>query len=478
MKSIYLKFNISFQVISKVLPCLFLYFTNCIVGTNLVLAQSLSNIFFCGFNTDLPAKNLCDVNVFTGQDNSSVEFEHEVKRILYQVDQHQNFIVKHCNSLINPMALTNPKGLRYILYNWDSIKDIRPVYPNWVKWGVLAHAVGHHIRNHSIRRYSTKESFRENELEADEFSGFILAKLGATRKEALACTALLDENEDELISNFPSKVNRTQALERGYDLAVANRKFNSLKPKSPRPDNMEYYLNRPLRSDSYDVQFNIRTYKVALEFDPNCKEAYYGMAYEHMKIFEHEIDFSPRIDKLPLIQNVISNLTSGIKYDNVPFNLAESYAQRSKYNFLLSEKTKALEDVSKAIDYFQHAKYYLARGNIKLNMKDTLEADEDYSKAIQLYKVSIENKKQDGHSSSNFQSYAGLAASYFQLRKYDDAFKLYDQIIKHFPQNGVGYELMAQYEFLIKKDRAKSCVLAKKACILKVCSFYYTYCSN
>ena len=62
--------------------------------------------------------------------------------------------------------------------------------------------------------------FRENELKADEFLGFILAKLGATRKEALVCTALLDENEDELISNFPSKANRMHAIERGYGLAV------------------------------------------------------------------------------------------------------------------------------------------------------------------------------------------------------------------------------------------------------------------
>lgn len=105
---------------------------------------------------------------------------------------------------------------RYILYN--------PTYIDWLnkltrdKWAVmalLAHEVGHHLNGHTIRKGGSSPSV---ELEADEFAGFVLHKLGATLEQSqkvMKYIAGINASE-----THPGRVARMLAIQNGWNKAA------------------------------------------------------------------------------------------------------------------------------------------------------------------------------------------------------------------------------------------------------------------
>ena len=100
---------------------------------------------------------------------------------------------------------------------------------NWSNLAILAHEIGHHINGHAldITMYQggvveTKslENQRKQELEADEFAGFILGRVGASLDDALAFTKVFTE-KDDTYSTHPSKSKRVNAVKKGYNKAVS-----------------------------------------------------------------------------------------------------------------------------------------------------------------------------------------------------------------------------------------------------------------
>jgi len=103
----------------------------------------------------------------------------------------KRFVLQPCNNINNAVAISY-KGIRYILYDNNFMNSINNMN-NWGNLFILAHEVGHHINGHSLDLilYSSKSvesktlaQKRIQELEADEFAGFILAKLGGNISEA------------------------------------------------------------------------------------------------------------------------------------------------------------------------------------------------------------------------------------------------------------------------------------------------------
>ncbi len=107
---------------------------------------------------------------------------------------------------------------RYILYN--------PTYINWLnrltgdKWAamtLLAHEVGHHFNGHTMGRKGNRLDF---ELEADEFAGFILNKLGATLQQAQQVMRYVARKVDS--DTHPAQASRLLAIEKGWNKAGAD----------------------------------------------------------------------------------------------------------------------------------------------------------------------------------------------------------------------------------------------------------------
>lgn len=112
---------------------------------------------------------------------------------------------------------------RYILYNPDFINQINNLtHDKWATMALLAHEVGHHLNGHTIRNTG---STPELELEADEFAGFVLFKLGAPLDKAQEVMKYISKTEAS--STHPGRAARMQAIETGWNRAAANVAKNS-----------------------------------------------------------------------------------------------------------------------------------------------------------------------------------------------------------------------------------------------------------
>ena len=83
---------------------------------------------------------------------------------------------------------------------------------------LLAHEVGHHLNGHTIRKGG---STPELELEADEFAGFILHKLGATLQQSQNVMNYIAKEKES--KTHPSKDSRLSAIEKGWNKASLQR---------------------------------------------------------------------------------------------------------------------------------------------------------------------------------------------------------------------------------------------------------------
>lgn len=121
---------------------------------------------------------------------------------------HANFAIAEAN-VQNALAVVIG-GKRYILYNPLFIEALtRATGTKWAAVSVLAHEIGHHL----WRKSNSREPLA-TELEADEFSGYILAKMGATLDEAEAAMKLLATSR--ATSTHPAGVDRINSIAMGW----------------------------------------------------------------------------------------------------------------------------------------------------------------------------------------------------------------------------------------------------------------------
>src|SRR5205823_4509479 len=108
------------------------------------------------------------------------EAKKAIQQILDVVGLRPNFEINAAN--VDNAAAIIYNGRRYILYNTKFMTDINTAaHTNWAGISILAHEIGHHLNGHTL---SDQGSRPDLELEADEFSGFVLRKMGATLHEA------------------------------------------------------------------------------------------------------------------------------------------------------------------------------------------------------------------------------------------------------------------------------------------------------
>ena len=106
-------------------------------------------------------------------------------------------------------------GKRYLLYNPTFLNAVnRAGHTDWAGISILAHEMGHHLNGHTLR---TGGSQPADELEADEFSGFVLRKLGASLAQAQAAMATVPDAADS--DTHPGRTPRLAAIGQGWQRA-------------------------------------------------------------------------------------------------------------------------------------------------------------------------------------------------------------------------------------------------------------------
>src|SRR6185436_1841675 len=139
---------------------------------------------------------------------------HEMlQEIISATGLQQNFELKQADVLNIEASISHRK--RYILYNPAFITTINDLTKNkWAVMALLAHEVGHHLNGHTIRKGG---STPELELQADEFAGFILHKLGATLQQSQNVMNYIAKAKES--STNPAKASRLLAIEKGWNNA-------------------------------------------------------------------------------------------------------------------------------------------------------------------------------------------------------------------------------------------------------------------
>lgn len=138
-----------------------------------------------------------------------------INDIMEAVNVQQNFKVLATTQVGNAAAMTYG-GQRYILYNPSFINSLdRAANDRWASISVLAHEIGHHVLNHTIGEGGNDSHARE--LAADEFSGLVMAKMGASLKQAQLAMSLISDPQGS--ASHPGEAQRLTAIARGYNNA-------------------------------------------------------------------------------------------------------------------------------------------------------------------------------------------------------------------------------------------------------------------
>jgi len=137
-----------------------------------------------------------------------------INEIIDVVGLKPRFEVRESTDVPNAAAVIY-NGKRYILYNPKFVAQVNnAVKTDWAAVSILAHEIGHHLNGHTLIRGGSNP---EDELEADEFSGFVLRKMGATLPQAQAAIAAL--TDESYSATHPGRSSRLTAISTGWQNA-------------------------------------------------------------------------------------------------------------------------------------------------------------------------------------------------------------------------------------------------------------------
>lgn len=177
-----------------------------------------------------------------------------VDLIVSQVGLTRNFEIIESNEVDNAAAVVYEEK-RYILYNNRFMELANEITNNsWTSTSILAHEIGHHLQGHTLSKNGSRPSL---ELEADKFSGFILAKLGASLQDSQsAVQSLVSETSSE---THPSRSKRLTAIAEGFREGVKNKSNqieNAIVPQT-KTDNTELKEKQIIDSKKVDLSNNL-----------------------------------------------------------------------------------------------------------------------------------------------------------------------------------------------------------------------------
>ena len=434
---------------------------------------------------------------------SNAEADNALGKILSVVGASKRFIVAPCENINNALAMVDD-GMRYILYDPEFINSISETSNYWANMSILAHEVGHHINGHTLGASMSAYENRIQELEADEFSGFVMQKIGATLEQAIDAIASLATSGDDSYSSHPNKERRTKAITKGFN----NAKNNSFVTEKKLTDWEEYYFRGDEKYEAEDYDGAIEDFTQSIKLKPDAK-AYYkrGRAKEMIDDYQgSKYDLIRSIELHPNQWEVYYNLgrlqfyyldddygalaslekyfdqttwssdyydmwagrmmagalynkdiyPKALKYINYAFDDTEFetvidddskdsfYGIRGKLNLALSNFNTAKEDFVKASELNPEEAVYPEL------LGDTYAKEKNYVKAIELYNKAL---KLDP---AKYSIYEYKAYAHEALEDYFAALLDMNEAIKHNPDYGLLYLKRGEYS-LKMGDQEKAC---------------------
>lgn len=145
--------------------------------------------------------------------DADAETQDIVTKIMAVIGLKPNFELRTAN--VPNAAAVFIKGKRYLLYNPKFMEQIEAKSgTRWAAISILAHEIGHHLNGHTLDNVGSRP---KTELEADEFSGFVLSKMGATLQEAQVVMSIIASLKGS--HTHPPKGDRLAYIATGWNAA-------------------------------------------------------------------------------------------------------------------------------------------------------------------------------------------------------------------------------------------------------------------
>lgn len=393
---------------------------------------SISQI--CSYTNNLDkSANLC--NVFNGRStelSDDKDAEKIVDKIISTIGAKRRFVIKECNEIDNAVA-TSYQGVRYILYDKRFMNAIAKNTSSWSNLAILAHEVGHHINGHTLDLilYSTKivkpvslDEQKQQELEADEFSGFVLAKLGASLKEASEAIQLLTSNKDDISSTHPTKDKRLAAIKRGFENSLKQSKKYQLNNLTYSPE--DFYFRALEKDKTKDYLGALSDLTRAISLDSNYVPAYKFRALlkycEDCKTYDIDgaiKDYKKVISLIPNEPFVLFDLGLLLGFYKKTQTSNEAIKNINEAIGYLTDAIRILQK-DKSIDKYYISNAYDLRGRLKVSFEteqDALSAFDDFNNAIQFDPTNPTFYISRGNLHIDFQEYENACKDFSEAKK-------------------------------------------------------------
>ena len=235
---------------------IFLFFSSCLFSQ--IHELFAPSAFVCSYYGDEP---LISMDNFKSGD----EAESIINNIVSTVGLKPNFYVRAAD--IPNAAAVIYQGKRYVLYNPRFVENLnRSAGNQWASVSILAHEVGHHLNGHTLTNSGSRPDI---ELEADEFSGFILRKLGAPLKDAQVAMRIAADVKAS--HSHPAKADRLNAIEKGWKNADVQVAGKPTIPKSNKQIEKPVITKEAPKVESSVLAEKYIAYDVVFNSDPTGK---------------------------------------------------------------------------------------------------------------------------------------------------------------------------------------------------------------
>ena len=171
----------------------------------------------------LDVSNCCGLEVMIGTRTFTVHEPRpkeraEFNKILEHTGLDPNFVFVRSPEVGNNAFAIMLNGKRSIFYSTAFMDRMnKDTGSKWACISILAHEIGHHLQGHTL---DGKGSRPPKELEADRFSGYVLARMGAPVEQATAAIAAI--SSDSGSSTHPPRYARIAAITDGWKKAQAH----------------------------------------------------------------------------------------------------------------------------------------------------------------------------------------------------------------------------------------------------------------
>ena len=285
----------------------------------------------------------------------------------------------------------------------------------WFVFGVLAHEIGHHLNGHTLEGVGSRPN---KEIEADEFAGFVMKKLGATLTEAQGIFSFLNATDGP--PTHPVRAKRYAAIKRGWDKAAGVRSLETL--SFNEADNKDFaYRYLLIGRKQFGADAKMMYINKALEFVPDYPEALSekGLVFAEMKNYDSALYYCNEAAKMETEMGLLrlnlarvlykaGDLDNALLYTNDAIFLKQAFSAAYAFKGLLLLDKKEYTEAEKSCDAA-----LAIRADTKFELADILE-----TKAIAMYEQGKQQEsKEYFDAAKELNPYSLRIGSYLKSKK-------------------------------------------------------------